>query len=130
MYLKAALVWLVIAVAETLHGILRVRFLNRRLGDRLARQVGVLSGSLIILLIGWFTVPWIGPGSLGQSVAVGTLWLILMLAFELGLGRLYFRFSWDRLLAEFDIRKGGYLGLGMMVLLFTPLLIAKMRGLL
>lgn len=115
MFLRAAIVWGVIALAETLHGILRVWFLNRRLGDRRARQVGVLTGSVIILLIGWFMVPWIGPGSLGQSLAVGAFWFILMLAFDLGLGRLYSRFSWQRLAAEFDVRKGGFLGISIRI---------------
>lgn len=130
MFLKATIVWIVIAVAETLHGILRVRLLNRRLGDRRARQVAVASGSGIILLLGWLMVPWIGIGSVRQAVAAGALWMVLMLAFDLGLGRFYFRFPWRRLAADFDIRKGGFLGLGMMVLFFTPLIIAKIRGLL
>ncbi len=130
MFLKAAIVWVVIALAETLHGIMRVRFLNRRVGDRRARQVSVLSGSAIILVIGWFMVPWIGLGSVRQSLAVGAMWVILMLAFDFGLGRLYFRLSWQRLTADFDLRKGGFLGLGMTVLFLTPLIIGKIRGLL
>ena len=130
MFLRAVIAWGVIALAEALHGILRVQFLNRRLGDRRARQVGVLTGSVIILLIGWFMVPWVGVGSLGQSLAVGALWTMLMLAFDLGLGRFYMRFSWKRLAADFDVRKGGLLGLGMTVLLLTPLIIAKIRRLL
>ncbi len=127
---RAVIAWVVIALAETLHGIPRVRFLNRRLGDRRARQISVFTGSVIVLLIGWFMVPWIGPGSLQQSLAVGALWVMLMLAFDLGLGRLYFRMSWQRLAADFDVRKGGLLGLGMAVLFLTPMVIAKIRGLL
>lgn len=129
-FLKAVLAWVVIALAETLQGILRVRFLNRRLGDRRARQVGVFSGSVIILVIGWFMVPWIGPVSDRQALGVGALWVMLMLAFDLGLGRFYFGVSWQRLTADFDVRKGGFLGLGMLVLFLTPWLVATMRGLL
>ena len=50
MILRAFIVWLVIAAAEVFQGSLRVRFLNRRLGDRRARQIGVLSGSGFIAL--------------------------------------------------------------------------------
>ena len=57
--LKSLVVWLCIAAAETLHGILRIRFLNRRLGDHRARQVGVFTGSLLVLLITWLLVPWL-----------------------------------------------------------------------
>lgn len=129
MILRAAVVWGVIALAETLHGILRVWFLNRRLGDRRARQVSVLTGSMIVLVLGWFLVPWIGAGSIGHSLAVGGFWVILMVGFDLGLGRFCFGLSWQRLAADFDPWQGGFLGLGMTVLFFTPLIIATIRGL-
>jgi hypothetical protein len=129
MLLRAAIIWLAIAGAETLHGILRVKLLNPRVGDRRARQVAVLSGSLIILLIGWLTVPWIAPQSNRESLEAGALWLGLMLAFELALGRLVMRVSWKRLLADFNPAQGGFLGFGMMVLLTTPWLTAHLRQL-
>lgn len=129
MLMKAAIAWVVLALAETVHGMLRVRFLNRRLGDRRARQVSVFTGSVIILGIGWFLVPWVGPASLGQALAVGALWVGLMLAFDLGLGRFAFRLPWTRLAADFDLRKGGFLGLGMLVLLWTPGIVGQVRGL-
>lgn len=130
MLLKAILVWLAIAVAETLHGILRVRFLNRQIGDHRSRQVGVFSGSLIILAISWFTLPWIGPRSVGDCLAVGGLWTTLMLAFDVGFGRLFLRMPWTRIRADFDVRKGGFLAVGMAVLFLAPLIIAKVRHLL
>lgn len=130
MLLKAIIIWGAIAAAETVHGILRIKFLNRRLGDRRARQVGVFSGSMIILLIGWLAVPWIGVRSIEESLWIGLLWLVLMLAFDLAFGRFYLRFPWKRLAADFDPRKGGFLGLGMLVLFVTPMIAAKLRGLL
>lgn len=57
--LKALLIWMLIAVAEVLHGILWVRLLNRRVGDNHARQIAVFSASAIILLIAWFWQSWI-----------------------------------------------------------------------
>ena len=129
MLFKAFLVSLGIALAETVQGILRMRLLNRRVGDHRARQIGVVLASVIILLIAWFTVPWIAPGSTSQALTVGGLWLVLMLAFEIGLGRLVFHASWDRIASDFDLRRGGYLGFGMLVLLAAPLLAAKLHGL-
>jgi peptidoglycan biosynthesis protein MviN/MurJ (putative lipid II flippase) len=115
--LRAFLIWLLIAVAEVLHGILRVRLLNRRVGDHHARQIGVFTGSAIILGITWFSVPWLGASTIGQLLVVGFVWLMLMLALEVAFGRLVFRASWQRLAAEFDFRKGGLLSIGMAVLL-------------
>lgn len=127
--LKAGLIWAGIALAETLNGVLRVSFLNRPLGDRSARRVGVLTGSLMIFLIGWLSVPWIGPESTAESLAVGITWLLLMLAFDIGFGRMVFRASWRRIVADFDLTKGNLLSLGMLVLLLTPLAVGKLRGL-
>jgi hypothetical protein len=127
--LKAFLVWIGIAVAETLHGILRVKLLNPRLGDRRARRVGVFTGSCIVLIISWLTIPWIGTTSINESLLVGVLWLILMLSFDIALARLVFHFSWRRIALDFDITKGNLLALGMMFLFFAPLVVAKLRGL-
>ena len=86
-------------------------------------------GSGIILVIAWFSVPWLGASTSGQLLRVGLLWLTLMLALEVAFGRLVFRASWQRLAADFDFRKGGLLSIGMTLLLVAPLLVAKLRGL-
>ncbi len=130
MLLKALLVWCAIALAEVAQGVVRVRHLNPRVGDRRARQVGVVSGSLLILLIAWLAVPWMAIATQGQAFAVGILWLGLMLALDIAVGRWVFRLPWERILREFDPRRGGWLGGGMLVLLAAPWLAARLRGLL
>jgi len=125
MILHAFLVWLIIAAAEVAQGILRVRLLNRPLGDHRARQLGVVTGSLFVLLIAWLTRDWIGARTTGQQWTVGGLWLGLMLAFDLSFGRLVFHFSWARIAADFDVRKGNFLGVGMLVVLLAPLIVAR-----
>ena len=130
MLLKAVIIWGLIAVAEVGHGIARVSLLNRRVGDRRARQIGVFSGSAIILAIAWLTVPWLGVNSTPQCLAVGALWFVLMLAFDVAFGRWVFRASWQRIAAEFDFRQGGLLAIGMVIVLLAPWLAARLRGLL
>jgi hypothetical protein len=129
MLFRALIVCLLIALAETIHGILRVRLLNRRVGDHRARQISVGTASLIILAIAWFTVPWIAPASRGDALAVGGLWLAVMLAFEISLGRFVFHSTWARIFSDFDLRRGGLLGFGMLVLTFAPWMAARWHGL-
>ena len=128
MIARAFVIWIAIACAETLHGVLRVRLLNPRVGDRVARRIAVFSGSAIILAIGWFSIPWIAPTSSTDSWLVGALWLVLMLSYDISLARLAFRMPYSRIAADFDIRKGNLLGVGMLVLFATPILIGRWRG--
>lgn len=128
MIVRAFMIWLLIGLAEVLQGILRVRFLNRRVGDHRARQIGVFAASAIILAITWIAIPWIGTGNMNDLLGIGLFWLVLMLGLDIGFGRLVFHASWDRIFAEFDVRRGGLLGFGMLVIFFAPVLMAKLRG--
>lgn len=126
--LRAFLVWLLIAAAEVVQGILRVRFLNRRVGDHRARQMGVVSGCVLIFVIAWSTLPWIGARTGPDLVVVGFVWFVLMLTFDLVFGRLVFRARWARIAADFDPRRGNLLGFGMLFVFAAPMLVAKLRG--
>ena len=60
---------------------------------------------------------------------VGFLWLSLTLAFEVLFGRLVMGASWERLASDYNVLKGGLLPFGMLVLLLSPLIASKVRGL-
>jgi hypothetical protein len=128
MLLRALIVWLLIAGIEILQGILRVRLLNRRVGDHRARQIGVGTGSAAILLVAWFAVPWIGAQTLGELLGTGFLWLVLMLALDVGFGCWVFRMPWKRIAEDFDLRRGRLLAVGMLILFLAPLLVAWLRA--
>ncbi len=129
MLLRALAIWLVIAAAEVAQGWLRVRLLNRRVGDRRARQIGVGTGSLLILLIAWLALPWIGPRTPSEAWLVGAVWAGLMVALDVGFGRWVFRASWARIAEEFDLSRGRSLVLGLLVVLAAPRIVALGRGL-
>ena len=118
--------WLVIGIAETLHGIGRTLLVQPYLGDQRARQVGVFTGSLIIFTIAVLFVRWIGARTPAQLIGVGLLWLGLMATFEIVLGRAL-GLSWHRIASEYDPRQGGFMLIGMTVLLFAPHVAAKVR---
>jgi hypothetical protein len=123
---RGGAVWVVIALAETVHGVLRNRFLVPVVGQHRAGQVGVIVGSLIILGVAWLFIRWIGARKTAQLLGVGGLWLILMLAFEVGLGRAL-GISWDRIASAYDLTQGGLMLIGMGVLFLAPLLAARLR---
>jgi hypothetical protein len=125
--LRAWLVWLVIIAAETAHGVLRGLLLVSLVGDRPARQIGVLVGSLLILGVACLFIRWIDARTNRQLLGVGLLWVVLTVLFEIGLGRLALGLSWDRITEDYDPARGGFLGLGLLVMAAAPRLAAWLR---
>jgi hypothetical protein len=56
-------------------------------------------------------------------------WTVLTIAFEFCLGHIVFRRPWKDLASDYDMANGGLLALGMVVLLFAPLIANSLRGL-
>jgi hypothetical protein len=124
---RAFLVWLVIVFAESLHGTIRVIFLQPILGDFAARQVAVFSGTLIILTIACFFVRWIRAKNNSQLFLVGLMWVLLTVGFEISLGRAM-NFSWERIFSDYDVANGGLMGFGLLFMIFAPLIAEKLRN--
>jgi hypothetical protein len=121
-------VWLLIVAVEIAHGIARTLLLQPRLSDLRARQVAVFTGSALILAVTTACVRWIGARRRNELLALGLLWLALMLAFELLFGRYVAGQSWERLASDYDLPRGGLLPIGMAVLALAPWLAARLRG--
>lgn len=125
--LRAVLVWLVIIAVETVHGVLRALLLVPLVGDFPARRVSVFTGSLLIFGVAWAFVRWIGAGTRLRLLGVGLLWVVLTVLFEIGLGRYVLGLSWDRIAEDYDVTRGGLLGIGLLFLAATPTLAARLR---
>jgi hypothetical protein len=117
---RAIAVWLVLIGAEIVHGAVRARYLLPRVGDLRARQTGVFTGSILILLIAHLAARWLQARTPRAQALVGSLWLALTLVFELGFGRFMLHSSWRRIASDYDPRDGGLLPLGLLVLALAP----------
>lgn len=126
MWARALAAWGIIAVAESVHGTLRQWFLAPLLGDLHARQASVFTGSVLIVLIAFAFIRWVGATRTRTLLAIGLLWVVMTLVFEVSLGRLL-GLGWQRILADYDLTHGGYMLFGMVVLLFAPLAAARLR---
>ena len=125
--LRAFAVWLVIMCIEVVHGTLRTLFLAPLVGDFRARQISVLTASLLILSVAFLFVRWIRADTTSSLLIVGLVWLLLTLLFEMCLGRFILGLSWERLLSDYDIRHGGLMPFGVVALMLAPLMAAKLR---
>jgi hypothetical protein len=124
---RALVVWLVIILAETVHGVLRQLFLVPIVGDLHARQIGVLVGSLIILAVALMFSPWLGARTLREQLVVGSAWVALTVVFELALGAVL-GLSLQRMLEDYDFSRGGFMAFGLLFMLCAPLAAARLRG--
>lgn len=125
---RALLVWMVVMAVETVHGVLRTLLLVPVMGDLPARQVSVLTGSLLIFGVTLLCSRWIAASRGLPLLAVGLSWVVLTVLFEIGLGRLVLGLSWGRIAEDYDPTRGGFLGFGLLFMAAAPLLAARLKA--
>ena len=57
---RAIGIWVTLIAVESIHGVMRRLFLEPQLGDLQARQVSVFTGAVLITLVFWLTLKWLG----------------------------------------------------------------------
>jgi len=126
-WLRAVFAWVLIAALETMQGIARTLWVAPVLGDLVARQLALPVALALIFGVAWLTARWLRAPGAGRKLGVGAIWLVLMAGFDVALGRA-FGLGWERILADFDPRQGGFLGLAMSWIVVAPWLAARWRG--
>ena len=98
------------------------------IGDSAARDVSVFTGSLVILLITLACIGWIPARNARTLLLVGFTWVVLTIAYELALGHFRVPSFLGRDFSDFDLRHWKLLPVGLLFLMFSPLLAARLRG--
>ncbi len=125
-WFRAALVWMLIMLAETGHGVVREVFIAPAIGGLKARQIGVLVACAIIFIIAWLTARWMGATTRRQQFMTGAFWVVLTLVFEFALGRAL-GMSFGRILSDYNPAHGGFMLFGIAFMFVTPWLTKKLR---
>lgn len=120
------MLWLVFIVAESAQGALRRILVSPRV-ELAAHQLSVLLGVAVIFAITWLGWRWMRLRSARGALATGVLWVILTLAFEIGLGRALGA-SWEALAADYDPRRGGLMIVGLLAMALTPWVVGRLRA--
>ncbi len=124
---RSLVVWLILIVAEIAHGMIRAILLVPRIGEFRSNQIGVFTGSAIILLIACLTIRWIGAKGTSQLLAVGGIWLVLTIGFEVFFGRFVMGLTWQRIGADYNVFRGGLMPFGLLVMLLSSVMAARIR---
>lgn len=121
--IKIIALCVVLAGAETLHGIARMRLIIPRIGRDRAVKLSAFTGTLLAYAICSMLVPAIGFQSWEAHLALG-LWLAaFMAAFDIAIGRWLMRKPWAKIWPDFDPRSGNYLLFGLLGLCIIPLVV-------
>jgi len=120
------LVWMLIMLAETGHGVIREVFIAPVIGGFRARQLGVIIGCVLIFVIAWLTARWMNARTRREQILAGALWVALTLVFEIALGRATGA-SWSRILSDYNPFHGGLMLFGLAFLFFAPLSTKRLR---
>jgi hypothetical protein len=98
--------WTGAAVIGVANGVAREATFARVLGERSAHAAS--GATAVAAFAGYFTVlerRWPIP-SRRDALTIGAAWLAMTVAFEFGFGRAVAKQSWERLLADYDLRAG------------------------
>ncbi len=127
---KSTIVWLMFIVTESLNGTVRVLYLIPTFGDPLAHQISFGIGASLIVIIATIFIPWFQTSRIVQLLDIGILWLLFTVGFELILGRFALGYSWSQIAADYNIYQGGLMPYGLVLLILSPIVAAKLRGIL
>jgi hypothetical protein len=122
---KIVCFYVLVASGETLNGILRTIYLNKRLGIMSAKRISMLPALFLCLLICYFYLPLLDIRSDKGLLFLGISLSAFMTVFDIIMGRYIAKAKWSAILADFNIFKGNLLAVGLVVMAFCPLLSSK-----
>ncbi len=127
-WLRAIGLWFLLMTAETLQGFWRAKVLARWMGDAASRDLSTFTGTLIILLITFACIGWFPSRNTSTLLQIGAIWVLLTLSYEIVLGRVALHRTWNEIASDFDLLEGRLFPIGLLFLLFAPLIAARLRG--
>ena len=126
---KSLVVWLIMVAAAILNGITRDQLMTPLIGAQVSLPLSSITLSLLILLITYLTIGFIGVSSTGECFLVGFFWLLLTLSFEYLFAHYVLGRTWREINQVFDVTQGNLFILALFVTVISPWLMARIRGL-
>jgi len=126
--IQLAALCVLLAAAETLHGIVRAAVLVPRIGKKTALKVAIVTGSLLAFALCWWRVPAMGTTAMLPLLGIGAVLALFMAAFDIALSRWLLRRPWSRVLEDFNPATGNYLLFGLLLLASFPWLVMQLQS--
>jgi len=117
--------WLGLATLGVTNGIVREIAYADTVGDHAAHQLSTFT--LIAMIAGytwWLERRW-PLASTADALRVGSLWVVMTVAFEFGFGHYVDGASWSTLLADYDLTRGNLWILVLVTIAAAPSLVGR-----
>jgi hypothetical protein len=121
------LFWTALIPIAITNGIFRQSVLMKLVDERAAGQISVLTGILLIGTFLWFVIRRWPPRSSREAIAIGTIWLVLTVAFEFVLGGVVLGYPWERLLADYNLADGRFWPVLLLFIAVAPWAMSRKR---
>lgn len=122
------MIWFVIALFAVANGIFRETVLVSIFGQSIALPVSGMLLSLIVFVVTYLSFPLFGKNNALTYFLIGFQWVSMTLLFEVLFGHYMMGRSWSDISQVFHIMKGNLFIIVLLVSLFSPLLVAKIKG--
>jgi hypothetical protein len=106
MLAKYCLAWFGMMVLAVVNGGLRDLLYRPHVGELAAHQISTLILFLVFTAYFWVLTSIWPIGSSQQAWAIGWMWLLMTLAFEIGLGRFIAGNTWSRVFSDYNVLAG------------------------
>ena len=128
LFLKAALIWFIIAVFAIANGIFRESFLEPYIGEAIALPLSGITLSIIIFTIALLSFKLIEKTNSMTYLYIGIQWVIMTLVFEFVFGHFVMGKTRQELFQVFNPLEGNLFVLALFVSLFSPIVVSRIRN--
>lgn len=128
LFLKTSMIWFVIVILAIVNAIFRETVLVSLLGQNIALPLSGILLSLIVFIVTYLSSPLFGKNNILIYFLMGLQWVVMTLLFEFLFGYYVIGKSWSSFLQVFNIMKGDLMILVLLVSLFSPILVAKIKN--
>jgi hypothetical protein len=115
--------WILLALVAVANGVVREKTYGRRLGERSAHQFSTLLAAAAVTAVTWLLERAWPLTDVAAALRVGSGWLAMTVVFEFGFGHWIAGHSWQRLRADYDLRRGRVWSLFLLWLALVPSLL-------
>jgi len=124
---RYAVAWPGLALLGVLNGVIRQTTYGRLLPELVAHQVSTLSAMILVAAAAWWLLSIWPLTCARQAVGIGLMWVLMTAAFEFLFGHFVVGYSWNRLLADYNILDGRTWALFLLWIATAPYVLFQLR---